>query len=86
MQWLAQPSGKQGRSQTFSDAAIQFCLSRKCLFGQPRRQALGMVQSMLQLATLDWPVPDFSTVCRRQKTLQTQLSDQTSPSAEAAGG
>ena len=74
MQWLDEASGKRGRSRTFSDAAIQFCLSIKCLFGQPLRQALGMVESLLRLAKLDWPVPDFSTVSRRQKTLQTQLS------------
>ena len=76
MQWLGTPSGKRGRSPTFSDAAIQFCLSIKSLFGQPLRQALGMVQSLLQLAKLDWPVPDFSTVCRRHKTLQVELSYQ----------
>src|SRR5450830_914417 len=74
MQWLGTPRGKRGRSPTFSDAAIQFCLSIKCLFGQPLRRALGMVQSLLQLAKLDWPVPAFSTVCRRQKTLQVELS------------
>ena len=38
------------------------------------RQALGMVQNLLQLAKLDWPVLDCSTVCRRQKTLQVELS------------
>ena len=43
MQWLAAPSGKRGRRQTFSDAAIQFCLSIKCLFGQGLRQTLGLV-------------------------------------------
>ena len=32
MQWLAKPSGKRGRQRTFSDAAIQFCLSIKGLF------------------------------------------------------
>lgn len=76
MQWLGTPTGKRGRSPTFSDAAIQFCLSIKCLFGQPLRQALGMVESLLRLAKLDWPIPDFSTVCRRQKTLQVELSHQ----------
>jgi hypothetical protein len=76
MQWFGAPTGKRGRSPTFSDAAIQFCLSIKCLFGQPLRQALGMVHSLLRLAKLDWPVPDFSTVCRRQKTLQVELSYQ----------
>jgi hypothetical protein len=35
-----------------------------------------MVHSLLRLAKLDWPVPDFSTVCRRQKTLQVELSYQ----------
>lgn len=39
-----------------------------------------MVQSLLQLAKLDWPVPDFSTVCRRQKTLQVEMSYQPSKS------
>lgn len=47
MQWLGKPSGKRGRSPTFSDAAIQFCLSIKYLFGQPLRQALGMVHNLL---------------------------------------
>lgn len=74
MQWLAAPTGKPGRHPTFSDAAIQFCLSIKCLFGLPLRQSLGVVQSLLELAQLDWPVPDFSTLCRRQARLQVQLS------------
>jgi hypothetical protein len=73
MQWLATPSGKRGRQQIFSDACIQFCLSLKCLFNLPLRQTLGLVQSLLQLAGLDWPVPDYSTLSRRQKTLQVQL-------------
>ena len=29
--------------------------------------------SLLKLADLDWLVPDFSTLCRRQKTLAVQL-------------
>lgn len=74
MPWLAEPTGKPGRPPTFSDAAIQFCLSIKCLFNLPLRQSLGLVQSLLKLAQLDWPVPDYSTVCRRQAGLQVQLS------------
>ena len=31
MEWLAPASGRPGRPQTFSDAAIQFCLSIKVL-------------------------------------------------------
>ena len=32
-----------------------------------------MTQSVLHLAGLDWPVPDYSTVSRRQKTLQVTI-------------
>lgn len=32
-----------------------------------------MVASLLRLAGLDWPVPDCSTLCRRQKTLTVQI-------------
>ena len=32
-----------------------------------------MVASLLRMARLDWPVPDFSTLCRRQKTLAVQI-------------
>lgn len=73
MQWYAPASGRRGRQHIFSDAAIQFCLSIKCLFGLALRQSLGLVESLLRMAGLDWRVPDFSTVSRRQKTLRVQL-------------
>lgn len=73
MLWYAPASGRRGPQQTFSDAAIQFCLSIKCLVGLALRQSLGLVESLLRMASLDWRVPDFSTVSRRQKTLQVQL-------------
>ena len=41
----------------------------KVLFGLPLRQTTGFVESLLKLMGLDWSVPDFSTLCRRQKTL-----------------
>lgn len=41
----------------------------KVLFGLPLRQATGFVESLLEFIGLDWSVPDFSTLCRRQKTL-----------------
>ena len=78
MQWLAAPSGKRGRQHLFSDACIQFCLSMKCLFGLPLRQTLGLVQSLLQLSGAHWPVPDYSTVSRRQKSLTVELNYQRS--------
>ena len=61
MVWLAARAGRPGRPPVFSDAAIQFCLMVKVLFGLPLRQCTGMVSSILEMAGLDWPVPDFST-------------------------
>jgi len=73
MVWHAPKAGRPGRPPVFSDAAIQFCLSIKVLFKLPLRQAAGMVTSLLRLAGLDWPVPDYSTLCRRQKILAVQI-------------
>ena len=73
MVWLPPPSGKRGRQQQFSDAAIQTCLTLKVMFGMPQRQTTGFVESLLRLVGLAWPVPDFSTLCRRQKTLSASL-------------
>lgn len=61
MAWLANRAGRPGRPPVFSDAAIQFCLMVKVLFGLPLRHTTGMVASILEMAGLDWPVPDFST-------------------------
>jgi IS5 family transposase len=73
MTWHAPHEGRLGRPPVFSNAAIQFCLSLKVLFKLPLRQTAGMVASLLRLAGLDWPVPDYSTLCRRQKTLKVQI-------------
>ena len=73
MVWITPPTGKRGRRQQFSDAAIQACLTLKVLFGVPLRQTTGFVESLLKLVGLAWEVPDFSTICRRQKTLNVNL-------------
>ncbi len=73
MQWLSARSGRPGRPARFSDSAIELCLTLKALFNLPLRQATGLVASLLKLADLDWPVPDYTTLCRRQKTLLVML-------------
>ena len=79
MEWIAPKAGRLGRPPVFSDAAIQFCLMVKVLFGLPLRQCTGMVSSILEMAGLDWAVPDFSTLSRRQKTLAVQISSRRAP-------
>lgn len=69
MTWAAKPTGKRGRQPIYGDPAIQTRLTKKVLFGMALRQTTGFVESVLQLIGLDWAVPDFSTLSRRQKTL-----------------
>ena len=80
MQWLSAPCGRPGRPARLSDSAIELCLTLKALFNLPLRQATGLVASLLRLADRDWPVPDYTTLCRRQKTLPVALGGRPSSS------
>lgn len=73
MDWLSAPCGRPGRPMRFSNSAIELCLTLKGLFNLALRQATGLVASLLKMADLDWPVPDYTTLCRRQKTLDVAL-------------
>ena len=73
MHWLSKPCGRPGRPMRFSDSAIELCLTLKTLFNLPLRQVPGLVASLIKMAGLDWPVPDYTTLCRRQKTLKVNL-------------
>jgi len=77
-QWYAQPQGKHGRNQTYSDAAIQCCLMIKSLFRLSLRMVTGFVQSLIKLCGLDWTAPDYSTLCRRQKHIDIAICYQKS--------
>lgn len=74
MAWQAPSSGKPGRPAIYSDAAVQCCLTMKVLLGLPLRQTQGFVQSVLALSGLGWTAPDYSTVSRRQKRLEVQIT------------
>jgi len=73
MHWRSLPCGRPGRPMRFSDSAIELCLTLKTLFNLPLRQVTGLVASLIKMAGLDWPVPDYTTLCRRQKTLKVNL-------------
>ena len=45
----------------------------KVLFGMALRQTTGFIESLLRLIDLDWAVPNFSTLSRRQKTLKVSI-------------
>jgi hypothetical protein len=62
-------TGRRGRPQVFTDAAIQTALTLKVLYQLPLRAAQGMVGGLIRLAGLDCRVPHYSTLSRRQKDL-----------------
>ena len=45
----------------------------KVLFGMELRQTTGFVESLSRLIGLDWTVPDFSALSRRQKNLAVNI-------------
>lgn len=59
----------------FIDAGIQTCLTQTAPFGllELLWQKISMVASLLERAGLDWHMPDFITLCRRQKGLIVQI-------------
>jgi len=62
-------SGKRGRSRRFSDVAIEICLTVQQYFRLPLRGAEGVVGEMLRLAGASCHAPDYSTLCKRGKTI-----------------
>lgn len=70
--WHAAGPRTRGGQPVYSDLAIEICLTLRVVFGLPLRQTQGFAQSILKLAGIDLPVPDFSTLCRRGRTLRIQ--------------
>lgn len=61
--------------QLYADCVIQCCLLLGYLYHQPLRQTTGFVASLLaMLGHRDYPIPDYSTLCRRQGCLPVEVS------------
>lgn len=63
--WRAPKRKGRGGQPTYSDFAIEACLTLGLIFHQPLRQTQGFVRSLLKLMGLELPTPDFSTLSRR---------------------
>ncbi len=59
----------RGRSPTYSDEAILALLEIACTFKMPLRGAAGFLGSVMELAGVDLPVPDHTTISRRAAKL-----------------
>lgn len=69
----AEKSGHRGASPTYTDAAIETMAVLKYLFGQASRQAEGMLSSIFEMMRVSLPVPDHTTLSRRQARLDVRL-------------
>lgn len=66
-------SGYRGSPMTYSDAAIQCGLMIREVFKLALRATEGFLRSLVKWLDVPLQVPDYSTLCRRQKTLSVTL-------------
>ncbi len=71
--WMHQGERCRGRPLIFSDDAIRCALTVRAVFRLPLRQTEGFLRSVFQIMDLTFPIPDFSTLCLRGKTLTVPL-------------
>jgi len=71
--WNYQGPKQRGAQYVYSDLAIQTSLIFRKLFDLPLRQTEGFITSLVELLKLTLDVPDYSTLCRRNRTLRIDL-------------
>lgn len=72
--WVSrQKSGRPGRSNTYADTAILCMATLQEVYHLRLRSAEGLLLSLIKLMNLGLAVPDYSTLCRRRKSLEVAL-------------
>jgi len=71
--WLYMESQKPGGELIYSDVAIEFCLTIKHLYGLGYRQTEGFVEDIFALIGVDLPVPSYSQIQRRSKSVSIDI-------------
>ena len=73
--WRPDPNGpkKRGGQQEYTDGAIECLLTVKAVFHLAYRQTEGFACSLSELLGVKLPIPDYTTLNRRAKTLKIQL-------------
>ncbi|AHD03657.1 transposase [Leisingera methylohalidivorans] len=77
--WHAAASAAHAGKFTYSDHAIEVCLTLRAVFGLPLHQTQGFVRSLIKLLKLSLPVPDFTTLSRRGAHLKLTPAKQVQP-------
>ncbi len=71
--WRYQGPPQRGAQFRYSDTAIECVLTLRSVYHLPLRATEGFARSIFELMGLELSVPDYSTLCRRAKTLQITL-------------
>ncbi len=66
-------TGRRGASKTYTDTAIATMATIKLLFGLAGRQTEGFLHSLFELMDLELPIPDHTTLSRRDSQLKVEL-------------
>ena len=80
--WKADREPQQGAQWIFTDRAIETCLQIKMVYGLTLQETEGFVESLFRFMGLDdLPVPDYTTLSKRQGDLDIDLraSSKSSP-------
>jgi hypothetical protein len=67
--WNAEPSGRPGGQQRYSDLAIETTLTLRMVFHLALRQTEGFVGSLIRLMGLELATPDHTTLSRRSSEI-----------------
>lgn len=81
--WLSkEKSGKRGRPEKYSSIAIECGLTLKALLKLTFRSTEGFIRSLSELMGLNLEVPDYSLLCKRQRSLEVKLPKKSLPAGE----
>ena len=62
--------GRRGRSNTYSDTAIETALLLKGIFGLPLRALEGFISSVFKLMDVELKSPDYTCISKRSQTVK----------------
>jgi hypothetical protein len=71
--WIAKPEGKKGRPVWYSETAILSTMAIRYIFHLPLRQTEGLMKDLAQMLGIAIDVPDYTTMCIRQRGLKIDL-------------
>ena len=71
--WSSSEYSGQGRPRLYGDSCIETALTLCCLFTLTLRGAQGFLLSLFRMCGIDLPVPNYTTLCRRRKSLDIDI-------------